>query len=361
MKNTLRLFRFIFLSIIWVLIYFSFVKVFFIHFWNFDFYHPYDWNYLISQWQGGWVIDSLSELAFFICAFAVLPFFLLGWFCFIRFKWFTVFVKPFKSLKERARIRKRLAIDAFPSPEILAKELLSKHKEKKATFRKFPLRTKLDLSKQEENKVQDFSQDKGEEIALRPEVTSSKPVELSEPKYISRIDVKYEVLQLTEQYGLRLVQDLKIGNNLIDFAILVKGFVYLINLEPIGNEWIADETGFEDDEPLWFSETKYEVSPVYRLEQATKLFSSVLEDVMPAEHLPIEVKQVLLIGSGNILNYADINGVWEEKGVLVYRLSNGLPEGIANFSEFISNLSSLGSNSPEAVEMIYTAFVAVEP
>ncbi|MBR7158725.1 MAG: hypothetical protein IKD08_03470 [Alphaproteobacteria bacterium] len=372
MSFALKLFRFIFLSILWVLIYFSAVKIFFLYFWNFDFYSPDDWSYLSSQWQGGWVIDSLGELAFFIFAFAVLPVYLLSWFWVIRLKWSKIWQKPWGYFKERARVKRRLALDAFPEPSVMAKELLAKKNTGKNMSGRSPLHAKSDLKNIAKEtvetpvappapEVEPVLPKREERLEPLPRIISDTPETLAEPKYVSRIDVKYEVLQITEKHGVRLLQDLKIGKDAIDFAVLAKGVVYLINLEPVGNEWIADESGFDNDEPLWFSETKYEESPVYKLNRAARLFSSVLDDVLPAEHRPIEVKKIILIGAGSILNYADIKDVWDEKEVASYRLANGSPSEIPAFSDFIADISALGPNTQEAIEMIYTAFVAVEP
>ncbi len=365
MNFTLKLFRFISLSILWVLIYFSAAKLFFLYFWSFDFFSSKDWQYIVSQWQGGWVIDSLGELAFFIFAFAVIPVFLLGWFWICRIRWGKVWQIPFAYFKEKAKVKRRLALDAFPDPAVMAKELLAKNKAgNKLLSGKSPLHAKSDLKNiSTEAAKTPLSPNFSAELPDAPvtRIISDTPEPLAEPKYISRIDVKYEVLQITERYGVRLVQDLKIGQDLIDFAILVNGAVYLINLEPQGNEWIADETGFENDEPLWFSETKYEESPVYKLGRAALLFSSVLNDVMPPEHLPLDVKKVLLVGAGNILNYGDIADTWNDKEVSAYRLASGAPEEIPSFVEFVESIAVAGVGSPEATEMIYTAFVAVEP
>lgn len=187
------------------------------------------------------------------------------------------------------------------------------------------------------------------------------PQEVSVPTIVSRVDMKYETLMLAEQTGLRIVQDLKIGYDIIDFAILAKDEVYLINFEPVGSEWVADETGFEDDEPLWFSESKYETSPVFKLNRAAKEYAKVLDEIM--EELPekIAVKKIFLIGGGAVLNYEDIKTTWEEMGVATYRLSTGRPVEIPELFAFLKALSSKGANSEEITDMIYTAFVAAEP
>lgn len=187
------------------------------------------------------------------------------------------------------------------------------------------------------------------------------PQELPQPTVVSRVDMKYETLMLAEQTGLRIVQDLKIGYDIIDFAILAKDEVYLINFEPVGSEWVADETGFEDDEPLWFSEAKYETSPVFKLNRAAKEFSKVLDDIMQDKEEKITVKKLFLIGGGAVLNYEDIKSAWDEQGVLAYRLSTGRPVEVPELFSFLQTLSGKGSNAEDVTDMIYTAFVAVEP
>lgn len=198
-------------------------------------------------------------------------------------------------------------------------------------------------------------------ISAQSDVAKETDMSVAEPKVISRIDMKYETLMLAEKVGLDIVQDLKIGKDMIDFAILAKGVVYLINFEPVGKEWVADETSFDDDEPLWFSEAKYEISPVFKLNRATKIFNSALQDILTNSSAKVEVKKMLLVGGAAVLNYADVKSNWDESGVLSFRLSTGRPAEIPELSVFLRKLAENGSESESVLDMIYTAFVAVEP
>lgn len=208
--------------------------------------------------------------------------------------------------------------------------------------------------------VKDFAPAPVADIST-PKAEVAEYMSVAEPKVISRVDMKYETLMLAEKVGLDIVQDLKIGSDTVDFAIMAKSIVYLINFEPIGKEWVADEASFDDDEPLWFSEAKYDVSPVFRLNRAAKRFDNVLQDIMAAASVKIEVKKMLLVGGAAVLNYADIKPVWDEAGVVSLRLSTGRPAEIPELSSFLRKLAEKGSDSEEITDMIYTAFVAVEP
>lgn len=375
MRFISKLFRFLIPSVIWLFIYAKAVEFYFYKIWGFRLYDFKQWNMIPAEWKKGWIIDTPSEFFFFFSIVMILPTFIIGLIMILRMPWGKFYKSAFSSLNEKKKARHRKKVDEFPGVEELAKALLKKVKGKGGKMGKdkmppmidgvVPLtKTKVreDLPKSEQKKLPKEEPPTLEDIAkTEPSDAIAASETLPEPKMTSRIEVRYEVLSKSEAAGLRIVQDAKIGVDVIDFVLISNGTVYLINLEPVGAEWIADEIGFENDDPLWFSETKYETSPVFRLLRAARHFESALKDILGADRDKVSVKKIFLIGGGSILNYDDVFETWQDSDVDIYRLKGGRPETVPSFDIFLNREKTKGVNPDDIIEKIYTALIAVEP
>lgn len=408
----------VFLLLVWSVIYAKIVQFIYLRIWGFDLFSTYSWLAIPDRWGKGWVIDTPEEFFFFFGMLLIVIVFVIGYIIVVKLPYVKIVTWPFRKLRDNRRMEKRRRQDAFPGIEKMISDLQAKKgKGGKISKSKMPppmhtvsipetgknqpplyaSKTNKERGKAEKDILDSFKTQKDETLELpkrktapeytdysgfreddyikpKDEVTKSFSPEtfddshekamaefLEEPKVISRVDMKYETLMLAEKVGLNIVQDLRIGKDIVDFAVLAKGEVYLINLEPVGKEWVADETSFDDDEPLWFSESKYDVSPVFRLNRAANYFDEVLQDITDGYPDSIEVKKILLIGGASVLNYADIKPVWDSYSVLSFRLSTGRPPEVPELSSFLRKLAEKGSDPESVTDMIYTAFVAVEP
>ena len=374
MRFILKLSHFVILSVVWLFVYAKAVEFYFYKIWGFNIYNYKQWNMIPAEWEKGWIIDTPSEFFFFFSIVMIIPVFIVSLYFLLRVRWDKIYKELSSALKEKGKAKRRKKIDEFPGVEELAKALLKKvkGKGKKMGKDKMPPRIdgvvpltkhkiREDIPKAEQVKLPKEEPPTLDDIAKTNPDSLAVSETLPEPKMTSRIEVKYDVLSGAEAAGMRIVQDAKIGVDIIDFVLIAKDTVYLINLEPIGAEWIADEIGFENDDPLWFSETKYETSPVFKLLRATKYFESVLKDILGPDRDKMAVKKIFLIGGGTILNYDDIFGTWESDDVEIYRLKGGRPESVPLFGTFLDEQKTKGVNPDDMIEKIYTALIAVEP
>lgn len=84
-------------------------------------------------------------------------------------------------------------------------------------------------------------------------------------------------------------------------------------------DWLADEAGFQNKVPCYFSEDSQRQSPVYRLWRAKKFFSQFF----PQLHFHISS---LLLCNYNIINYDDMEEQWKNLGVtVVHRMEDTSP------------------------------------
>ena len=93
-------------------------------------------------------------------------------------------------------------------------------------------------------------------------------------------------------------------------------------------DWLADEERFNDEEPLWFSESSHRISPVRKVDIARK----VLEEALSAQKLKFSVKAFVIVSIGNIINAEDMVDIWEDLKVSVTRIDRGTPKEIPLFA-----------------------------
>lgn len=92
--------------------------------------------------------------------------------------------------------------------------------------------------------------------------------------------------------------------------------VILVELDPRPSRSaeLADEEPFNEEHPLWFSESSHRESPVWKLAVTCELFRERLRRL--SHHSP-KVWGVLLTGC-EVINYDDMVGVWEKLNVSVF-------------------------------------------
>lgn len=113
----------------------------------------------------------------------------------------------------------------------------------------------------------------------------------------------------------------------------------LLYLFPYKSDWLADEERFNDENPLWFSESSHVESPIFKLQ----VFRDQLLKKKPGE---IKIVLVIFPGSG-IINADDMLETWREIGVTVvsYNYVKRLEKN------FLNRLDSIKSN-PEQVQFV---------
>lgn len=98
--------------------------------------------------------------------------------------------------------------------------------------------------------------------------------------------------------------------------------VLLVELDPRSSRSaeLADEEPFNDERPLWFSESSHRESPVWLLAVTCELFRERLRRV--SHHAP-KVMGVLLTGC-EVINHDDMQDIWKKINVIVFDHMSGL-------------------------------------
>ncbi len=84
-------------------------------------------------------------------------------------------------------------------------------------------------------------------------------------------------------------------------------------------DWLADEEVFNDEYPMYFSESSHRMSPIHPMLRAKDFFAKLHPDA----HI-----DMLLLCNYNIINYEDMSDIWNQIGVEVVHLieDTTLPE-----------------------------------
>ena len=137
------------------------------------------------------------------------------------------------------------------------------------------------------------------------------------------------VLDVIKQHGFDVLNGITIKSNLIDFAAVSQNQIILCLIDKETGDWLADEERFNDEEPLWFSESSHRISPVRKIDVARK----VLEEALSSQNLKFSVRAFVIVSIGNIINAEDMVDIWDELHVNVTRIDRGTPREIPLFAK----------------------------
>ena len=130
--------------------------------------------------------------------------------------------------------------------------------------------------------------------------------------------------EMLKQKGYEVITGATIKNTFIDFVGVSKNQICICLNDKEPGDWLADEERFNDEEPLWFSESSHRISPVRKIDIArTTLEEKLKESDLSFEVVPFVIEQI-----GNIINAEDMLDIWKEMKVNVTRIDRGTPKEI---------------------------------
>ena len=156
------------------------------------------------------------------------------------------------------------------------------------------------------------------------------------------------VADILMQKGYDVISNISVKNTLIDFAGVADGKIYLCLVDKESGDWLADEERFNDEEPLWFSESSHRISPVRKVGLAAQAIKDRLES---NNNVDFEIKPFVIVEMGNIINAEDMFEIWDELGVEVTRINRGSPKEIKLFSKSVEDADEkLNKNELDALK-----------
>jgi len=141
------------------------------------------------------------------------------------------------------------------------------------------------------------------------------------------------VLDVLNQKGFDVIPSAIIKNTTIDYIGVSKNQLFLCLIDKEAGDWLADEEKFNDEEPLWFSESSHRISPVRKIDVAR----DILKTKLAVGDMNFEIIAYVIIQAGNIINAEDMFEIWNNMNVNVTRINRGSPKEIRLFSKSLDN------------------------
>ena len=391
MKPLLILLRIMLVGLLWSIFFIEGIRVIMLTNWHFDIFRPTHWQHAWSLWSSGWVIDEAKEWAFVLIILTAVPVWITVWAALSTIRWERVFkfigllpvrlfnfifekqvkkitgtaavkvVKKKKSYKEIRPKSIRPPLDDSPAssrspldeekraalsginiphkPKIAASTPKPAAEPKEFTHSLFELgdTEPLDFdlfadNEPETPKSEEKTTGKPEkssktesQTANRKKQTENQPAASGRPKS-SSVNSSFELLK---QKGYEIITGATIKNTFIDFIGVSKSQICLCLNDKEPGDWLADEERFNDEEPLWFSESSHRISPVRKADLARITLQEKLSDAdLSFEIVPFVIEQI-----GNIINAEDMFDIWNSIGVKVTRIDRGTPKEIPLFAK----------------------------
>ena len=173
------------------------------------------------------------------------------------------------------------------------------------------------------------------ETPTKTEDSSSK----KSPKTSSAVTKQHKTgsanstFEFLKSKGYDVITGATIQNTFIDFIGVSKSQICLCLNDKEPGDWLADEERFNDEEPLWFSESSHRISPVRKIDLARITLQEKLNDAdLSFEIVPFVIEQI-----GNIINAEDMFDIWKEMNVNVTRIDRGTPKEIPLFAKTLED------------------------
>ena len=338
MKIIFAISRIFFILFVWTIGYFFWFQRFMIAMWGFNPMSKQHWLYIWNEWQRGWVIQSVREWFFIIALFAMLPVWLTGWaiLCTVPWlKWFKIILLfPIRLI--RSRINKRKKEKNAVRPKITKKKSYKQTRPPAIRAGSGKIKHPEKAPKKEEAAVVSPAQ--------QPSPASSAPTQTSAHQQTAPSSYSTpspsasggSVMDVLRSAGYRLISDAKIAGKKLDFVGVAANHILLCLIDAESGDWLADEERFNDEEPLWFSESNHRISPVRNVLNARDSLASLL----PASLKGMEIKTMVVIKQGTIINAEDMFEVWSGLNVTVCRFETGGPDEITTLQAAASSVGS---------------------
>lgn len=379
------LIRILIVGLLWSVLFLEGIRVIMLTNWHFDIFRVSHWLYAWNLWLSGWVIDDPKEWAFILIIITFIPVWLTGWGSLSMINWDKIIKKiinfPFKILQKliekpvnkiastasvkvvkkkksykeiRPRsIRPPMEESAYSiSPEkrasltgvpvkaqsksfapMSAKPAAQQPKEFNHSLFKLDEEDNFDFDLFEEPKQDDV---KKEEIAEKESKQDNNKNKKNTPVQKNNQPVRSNTnstLEILKQKGYEVISGASIKNIPIDFIGVSKTQICLCLNDKEPGDWLADEERFNDEEPLWFSESSHRISPVRKIDIA----KNTLKEKLSSNNFSFEIEAYVIEQIGNIINAEDMFEIWNNMNINVTRIDRGTPKEIKLFSKALED------------------------
>ena len=324
--------------------------------WEFKLFSAKHWAYIWNEFKSGWVVKATSDWIFVLSAILMIPVFVILWWVSVKISWRKSFMTVFRKIK---------GIFIKPNPQkIIKKKIKIKSKASHKKVRPRPINSIGRPALKQTGRTMDAEKTMATPAFLQPTTTmepmptqaqgqAQAPVEqrpifldeetsnmsLDEIKLPERIRLEEDLPAILSGANYQVVLDAVVGKLPIQYVGISADKVVLCLVDKEKGDWLADEEFFNEEEPLWFSETSHRISPVYQLLTEAKTFAKKLAD----KGMPQTVVPILIEKEGTIINATDMMETWKKMAVLVCRTDLGGPEELASLGVVVPPATDKGT------------------
>lgn len=349
--------------------------------WHFKLFSWTHWSYVWNEFKSGWVISAKSDWIFLLSVVIMIPIFLLLWWVSVKISWRKSFMTVLRQIKNfffkpsaKQIIRKKIKLKTKashkkvrPAPMVTIGRPAAKQTGRTMDAEKFA----TPVNSSAEDNIASMPQTSFQpavgvpkptfEMGTNPfaeeETAQSLPLDenisnipLDSIQLPERIRLEEDLVGILSAANYQVIQDATIGKLKVSYVGVSENTVVLCLTDAEKGDWLADEEFFNEEEPLWFSESSHRISPVYALLTAAKGFAKKGTE----KGLTQEVVPILIEKDGTIINAGDMLETWRKMGVLVCRTDLGGPEELPSFGAVLPKASDKGE--PALVEAVQALF-----
>lgn len=135
--------------------------------------------------------------------------------------------------------------------------------------------------------------------------------------------------------GYDVMRNISVRGALLDYVAVCEDRILICMIDKEPGDWLADEERFNDEEPLWFSESNHRISPVRVVLNARDALASMLTGTAKG----LEIKAMVVIRQGTIINAEDMFEIWNGLNITVCRYEEGGPDEITPLQSAVSQVA----------------------
>lgn len=320
--------------------------------WHFRLFSWDSWVFLFREIGSGWRLSNKGDWIFLLSFILSLPLYFLICYWVNKIHW-EALLKKSSTLKQK--LRKAVPVKAT---EPTKKETTVKKSPQKAppitaqrpmampsfghTMRTKPIQKEtefqpMSFTQQPQPDYFDSRLEKSPDSAFKtsdissweslgPDLQQMAQTPLSDIQLPQNQSVDEDIDTILKDAHWTRLNNLNLNGQKVDL-LLCQGQALVMLIDDAGGDWLADEEAFNDEDPLWFSETDHRTSPVFTLGVTAKKLSEKLSS------FNLKIQPLLVIRNGNIINAEDMLKTWNDLGAIVCRTASGGPVQLKTFSE----------------------------
>ncbi|MBO5997982.1 MAG: hypothetical protein J6P93_05600 [Alphaproteobacteria bacterium] len=350
---------------IWTLLYLIWYRWVMLENYDFNIFLADDWKFIFNKWWNeGWIIEGSYFWIFVILLFLFIPLWILGLCLFSSINYRAKYEKIFEPLIYKNKSKKiqansgKVRVKRKKTYLEVRPRALSVSPQKVASVQQQPKpddvmsdSNDLFMSNNPDKSLKNTSFSRRE---VTDDFEGDSPFET--PDMMNELlgkqeteELKEDLPQIMEDAGAVVISKPTIDKDSVTYLALSQDKAFLVLTDYEEGDWLADEERFNDEDPLWFSETAHRISPITTL----KNFEASLQKKLSDADLDIKTQIILVKTNGNIINAEDMLSIWEQMNAWVARSSFGLPEELPSFTEvFPKDLTHPDEDVVEKVETI---------